>query len=674
MSKEQPQQPDYAEAHNTLGYRLHKAKRLDEAEAAFLHALELNPDFAEACNNLGSLLQETKRLHEAEAAFRRALKLKPDFAEAHNNLGNLLNAMKRLPEAEAAFHRALELKPDFSEAHNNLGTLLQETKRMSEAEAAFLRAIELKQDFTVAHINLGSLFHATKRLPEARASFLRALEFKPACAESQGNIACLLKEIELRHEAEITYLRTLELKSDYAEGCYGLGILFLKTKHLSRSEAAFRRVLALRPDHAGAYNNLGNLLMETKRVAEAEAAFKRAIELKSDYAEVYNNWGTLLHETNRLSEAEAAYRHAIELKPDYADACFNLGILRFEIKRLYEAETAFRNALELKPNFAEAKWNLSLLLLIQGRYAEAWPHYESRYEPNLKEAYTKTPSLSFPQWRGESLRDKSLLIISEQGFGDTVQFARYAPVLKARGVSCLTLVCNPQLKTLLETVEGIDAVMTDLASVSSHDYWSFSMSLPLHLSTTVDTIPATLPYLHVLPERVAYWHDRFPQKGLKVGLVWKGNPGNKNDANRSIPGLASLAPLLSVPEVTFIGLQTGPGEADAKQSPVFQPIINLGSDIRDFADTAAIVVQLDLVISVDTAVAHVAGALGKPCWLLLPAFNSDWRWLLDRTDSPWYPGVMRIFRQAERNHWGKPIRDVVEALKSWSHGFLFRRN
>jgi hypothetical protein len=225
------------------------------------------------------------------------------------------------------------------------------------------------------------------------------------------------------------------------------------------------------------------------------------------------------------------------------------------------------------------------------------------------------------------------------------------------------LLCSPSLKPLLETVACVDAVITDAASIASHDYWSFPLSLPLHFGTTINTIPNALPYLHALPERLEHWHDRLPNKGAKVGLVWKGSALHKNDAYRSLPGLTTLAPLWSVPGVTFVSLQKGQAEDEAVESAADQPLIHLGTDIVDFADTAAIVAQLDLVICVDTAIAHVAGALNKPCWALLPALGTDWRWLLERSDTPWYPGTMRLFRQAKPGDWTETIRDVTKALR-----------
>ncbi len=282
----------------------------------------------------------------------------------------------------------------------------------------------------------------------------------------------------------------------------------------------------------------------------------------------------------------------------------------------------------------------------------------------LKSALGRIPDLPYPRWQGESLAGKSLLIWPEQGLGDYIQFCRYAPLLKDRGLARLSLFCAPSLKALLETVNGVDAVITDPASVPGHDYWCFPLSLPLHFGTTVDAIPAALPYLRALPERMDRWRNRLPGEGRKVGLAWKGNPKLKNDSNRSLPGLETLAPLWAVPGVSFVSLQKGPGEDQATQAPAAQPIIALGTQAGDFADTAAIIAQLDLVICVDTAIAHLAGAMGKTCWVLLPALGTDWRWLDDRPDSPWYPGVMRLFRQSKIGDWSRTVDEVASALNS----------
>ena len=278
----------------------------------------------------------------------------------------------------------------------------------------------------------------------------------------------------------------------------------------------------------------------------------------------------------------------------------------------------------------------------------------------MKNVTNKLTDLPLQRWRGESLLGKSLLIWQEHGFGDYIQFVRYVPLIRQRGVSKLTLVCAPPLKPLLETMEGVDKVITKLTSIDFSDYWSFPLSLPLHFATDSNSIPANLPYLHSLPERIEKWRNLIPKRGLKVGLVWK----DSNDSYRSVRSLCSLAPLWEVQGVTFVSLQKNHGEDEAIRSSATQPIIHLGTDIMDFADTAAIVAQLDLVICVDTAIAHVAGAIGKPCWMLLPSY-SDWRWLLNRLDSPWYPGLMRLFRNSSDDNWTETINEVAVALKVW---------
>ena len=455
----------------------------------------------------------------------------------------------------------------------------------------------------------------------------------------------------------------IKLSANVPEAWYNLGIALSGLGKRREALKAFEKSRINTLDSADAQNSIGLQLIGLRAYPEAEKCLKRALVLAPGYSFAHSNLGKLREKQKRYEEAEAACRKAIELQPSFSPLYTNLGAILNDQKRYKEAEQVFSKAIELDPDSAEAKFNLSLLLLSQGRYAEAWPYYESRYDPNRQQTL-QIPKPGFPQWQGEPLTGKSLLICPEQGFGDYVQFARYVPLLKDRGASRITVLCDPLLKPLLETVEGADAVITDRGSVTPHDYWSFPLSIPMHFGTTVDTIPASLPYLHASADRIEYWQDRLPLHGFRVGLVWKGSPNLSTDDTRSLPGLATLAPLWSVPGVTFVSLQKGPGEDEAKHPPAKQPIIDLGKDIRDFADTAAIVSLLDLVICVDTAVVHVAGALGKPCWLLLPGIEVDWRWFLDRADSPWYPEVLRIFRQTKLNDWGDTISKAASELKA----------
>jgi FkbM family methyltransferase len=638
--------------------------RLVEAEALFRQALAQDPGFALAHVNLGILLWDERRSKEAEAAYRNAIKIKPNFTEAYNNLGILLLDDKRFSEAEAAFRRAIELNPDFADAYSNLGNLLKQSARLSEAEAAYRRAIELKPDFAYAHINLGILLEGEGNLPQAEASYRRAAELSPADPLAHSHLGNLLGKLKRVGEAEASLRRAVEIKPDDAMAHNNLAALLGETRQMSEAEAALCRALDLDPDFAEARNNLGNLYQETKRLPEAEAAYRTALKLKPDFAEAYNNLGNVLLEFERFAEADAAFHRSVELKPDRADFHSNLGNLLKQTGRFPEAEAAYRRAIELKPDYTDARLNLGLLLLALGRLAEAWPYHEARYHPDIKDRYAIDPGLPCPQWQGESLVGKSLVVATEQGHGDNIQFVRYAPLLKARGLARLTLIQTAVLKPVIETADGIDQVVTSADGLPPHDYWCFPLSLPLYLGTTLDNIPATLPYIRVLPERAERWRKRLPPGNFKVGLVWKGNPEHKNDAHRSLPGLSTLAPLWGIPGITFVSLQKGQGEEEARRPPPGQPLLHLGDEIADFADTAAIIAQLDLLITIDSAAAHLAGALGIPVWVLLPGFCTDWRWLIERSDSPWYPDCMHLFRQKTDLGWQDVALRVAAALKS----------
>lgn len=425
------------------------------------------------------------------------------------------------------------------------------------------------------------------------------------------------------------------------------------------AEALLREAVRLAPDFAEAYANLGRLLDGRGIADEAEACHRRSIALDPGYARTHMNLGVNLAQRKRFGEAEAAYLESIRLEPASPAAWSNLGVLYACMKREAEAERCYRTATGIDPDYANAKFNLAYILLRQGRYEEGWACMEARdWYAALEDR------LPCPRWRGEDLAGKSLLFAFEAGQGDMIQFCRYAPVLKAKGAASIVMICHPPLKTLFATLDGVDAIIgfNEPLPSAHYDFWTPPISIPFYCKTRLETIPAALPYLHSDPERVARWRPLLPSRGPRVGLVWKGSRAFENDADRSLPSLKLLAPLWQVPGVQFVSLQKGAGEDEAAQPPDGQPLADLGSKVADFADTAAVIASLDLVIAVDTGVAHLAGALGKPCWLLLPDYKADWRWLANRTDSPWYPGVMRLFRQKTVGDWGPVIDEVRSAL------------
>ncbi|MGU7769498.1 tetratricopeptide repeat protein [Burkholderia sp. MR1-5-21] len=575
--------------------------RLADAEAWWRHALDVAPDFDPPYEGLGALLVALGRLAEAEAVCRRQLAaVRPVRAPHHHRLGKVLEALGRLDEAEHAFGHALLIEPRYPDALTDLGNVLRALGRPAEAELAYRLAIAVSADHALAHANLGAVLVDLQRLPEA--------------------------------------------------------------------EAASRQAVALCPDHPEAHYNLGIALQNQDRLPEAELAYRDAIRCRPGLAHAHNNLGCVVRALGRHDEAMAAFAQALALAPQLAEVHYNFGALLAHVGRHDDAERAYRRALELRADYGDARFGLATLLLGLGRFEEGWRLYESRYEqPGFVHRKTREV-LRCAQWQGEPLAGKTLLVWQEDGLGDMLQFSRYFAGFRAQRAARVVFACQPALHRLMETVDGVDEVLDHdaaAARVAEFDCWTSLLSAPLHFGTTLDTIP---PPVRLTPDpaRVERWRARLAAlpAGPRIGLVWKGNPKHHNDAHRSLPSLAVLTPLWSVPGVSFVSLQKGQGEDDARHPPGGFPLLPLGSEIDDFADTAAIVAQLDLVICVDTSTAHLAASLGKPCWVLLPNQDVDWRWMHDREDSPWYPCTLRMFRRGLGDTWIMVVERVRQACEA----------
>jgi Flp pilus assembly protein TadD len=454
----------------------------------------------------------------------------------------------------------------------------------------------------------------------------------------------------------------MSIAPDPAETLFLDGNRRMEAGDAEGAEACYRQALLLNPRLGEAVANLGLLRERAGAVVEAETCYRQAIALNPSVNQNYLNLGVLLMNGKRFAEAEAVFMQALKRAPESPVAWSNLGVLLACVKREEEAEQCYRTAMALDGDHARARFNLSYVLLRQGRFEEGWQCLEARdWYAHLASHFT------CPRWRGEPLSGKSIVIGFEAGHGDMIQFCRYAELLKTMGASWISLVCHPALKVLLSTLSAVDEVFSfhEEVPASGWDFWTPPMSLPYYCRTRLDSIPAPIPYLAPDPARADKWGALLPVTGLRVGLAWKGNPRFENDEDRSLPSLDVLSPLGEVSGVCFVSLQKGPGEAEARCPPAGLPLLAIGETLEDFADTAAIISCLDLVISVDTAVAHLAGALGKPCWLLLPDYRTDWRWLTGRTDSPWYPERLRLFRQPTGGNWPPVISAVVEALEEW---------
>ena len=598
----------------------HRRGQLAEAEALYREIIAAEPGHFDALHLYGVLMHQRGQPTAALKLIGAALAANVRAAPAHCHYGVVLAVLERYQEALASYQQALALKPDYAEALHNRGNALHALGRADEAIASFAQAIALRPDYRDALVNHAQLLRRAGRARDALASFDRALALSPVDPDlliARGNTHYALKS--------------------YAQAL-----------------ADYDRALALRPEAAPIHNNRGNALRELGRCAEALASFDRALALKPDYAEAINNRGNALLEMNRIEEALADYERALAQKPGFADALINRGNALRYLGRADEAAASFEAALAGDPQMAEAHWNKALLDLSRGELQRGFAGYEWRWRRAQGEAPRE---FDVPQWRGEEPHGKTILLHAEQGFGDTVQMVRYVPSVAARGATVI-LEAPDALLPLLARLDGVTQLMGRGDALPRFDLHCPLMSLPLAFGTTLATIPALVPYLRAPTERVAAWRTRLPV-GRRVGLVWSGKPSHKNDRNRSIL-FAQLKPILAQPGVSFVSLQREVRAADVAGLAQWPNLVRIEEALADFADTAAVIEQLDLVIAVDTAVAHLAGALGKPVFVLI-SYIQDWRWLAGRADSPWYP-TARIFRQPAPGDWDSAIAAAARAL------------
>lgn len=424
---------------------------------------------------------------------------------------------------------------------------------------------------------------------------------------------------------------------------------------LAEAETSYRQILAIDPNHLNSLHLLGLLCTSTARPAEAIELISRAAALAPAFPELQMSLGNALCQVDRFEEAIDRFRQAVTLRPDFADAWVNLGNTLADVARFDNALAAYDRAIAIRPDYPEAHRNRGFVLLQLGDFSRGWAEHEWRWR--CTDRVSPLRDFQRPRWNGEPLAGKTVLMDAEQGSGDTIQFVRYASFIRERGGRAV-VGCPPELLRLVKSHPDVQAAGS-AAPLPPFDLHLPMMSFPLVAQTRLETIPRRVPYLFAEPADVAAWQSRLAgSPGLKVGLVWAGSPGHRDDRRRSM-ALASLAPLWRAPGVTFFSLQKGPAAAEIAAHPSL-PMIDFTADLRDFADTAALVTNLDLVISVDTAVAHLAGALAKPIWMLLP-FKLDWRWLTVRHDSPWYP-TARLFRQPGIGQWEPVVRAALEAL------------
>jgi len=500
--------------------------------------------------------------------------------------------------------------------------------------------------------------HRAGRVAEAIASYRRAIELKPSFPQAYYNLAIALTEDGKADDAIAAYLQAIALNPKFPQALGNLGALFIDKGRFDEAIAVCRQAIALDPNFAEAHGNLGTALKGKGQLDDAIAAFRRTIALNPKSFEAHYNLGTALQEKDNLDEAIVAYRQAIALNPRFVKAHTNLGNALKATGQFDASISAYQKAIALNSDLPEAHTNLALSLLTLGDFQRGWREFEWRWK--LKEFVPIVRNFVQPLWDGSPLEGRTVLLHCERGFGDTLQFIRYLPLVAQRG-GRIVVECPAELQRLFRTLEEAVEVIAWGQPLPAFDVHCPLLSLPRIFGTTLTDIPSQVPYLHPDPALVQAWSRTLgPSDGhLRVGQAWAGSPKFQGDRTRSLK-LLQLAPLAAARGVKFFSLQKGPAGEQSKNPPAGLELVDLGPQLNDFADTAAVMTLMDLIITTDTSVPHLAGGLGRPVWVMLQ-FVPDFRWLLDRKDSPWYPS-MRLFRQPSRGDWDSVIAEVLKAL------------
>ena len=595
------------------------SRRFEEAESLYRAVLEAEPANTDALNLLGVLEHQRGRHQEAVEWISKAIQISPKNPDFHNNLGLVMVALGKLAEAVPCFKTTVRLRPDFQDAHYNLGVVLQNLDQMEEAVAAYEKALALKREPGTLN-NLGVAYLKGRHFGRAIRCFDEALRIKPLFADALFNLAGALQDSG-QAQASIPY--------------------YEKRARLPDPPPA----LALQ---------LAKALHQCGRAAEAETWYRQALKTQPAPS-VCLNLAAILEQRFDFAGAESMLRQALGMQPDYPEAMNNLGNILLATRRPEEALLAYDQAIQLKADYVEAHYNRSQARLTLGDFAGGWADYDYRW---LWKGFPhQRPRFPQPEWTGDDLNGRTLLVHNEQGLGDTIQFGRYLSVIAARGGKVL-FACPKELKSLFSATFGVFSIVDSNQPILKFDVHAPLMSLPRLCGTRLDSIPNQVPYLPLPPA------EQFPlppstRGRLRVGIVWAGGDRHPKDKLRSL-SLSQFVPLLRHASCEFFSLQTPPRGAELASLPEGLKVEDLGSRLGDFAETAAVLGQLDLIISADTAVLHLAGALARPVWGLLP-FAPDWRWMLEREDSPWYP-TMRLFRQSVPGDWSGVITRVQQEL------------
>ncbi len=604
---------------------------LNSAELIYRELIKEGVETNSILSNLAAICGMTGRNEEMLSILRKALKINPNFSNSHNNIGIALQRLGDLDGALNSYQIALKLKPDFAEAHNNIGLVFQKKGLIDIAISSFKNAIKINSKYLDALNNLGNSLAA------------------------KGDI----------EKAIQTYERAIKVSSKSPSAYFNLGNIFKQLGNDLKAIEYYKESLHYDPNFFKSYYNLGNIFKQKGDLYAAINFYEKTIKLQPNFPDVYNNIGLTKYLLGDIDNAIHYYNKAIKLKSNNSHFYNNLGVALKEIGIIPDAIDAYKRAIKINPNYSEAHTNLSHLLLLSGDYENGWLEYEHR---SKKQINASLPHVwpKCPLWDGQLIsRDEKLLVVSEQGLGDSLQYMRYIPYLRDQGI-CITFCAQSKLHSLIKSSNvDTDPLSPDSSEISSFDYWIPLLSIPRYLSLTKTNLLVTSSYISPAKVFINKWKDKFfMEKRPLVGLHWQGNPKIEDFyRGRSIP-LNYFSKIIKENNINLISLQKGPG-SEQLENCSFKDVFSKYQDeidfIWDFNEIAGIISNIDLIITCDTVTAHLAGGMGKNVWLLLRD-TPYWTWGLDGSNCNWYPN-MKIFRQKKRHNWYDVIEEVSEELK-----------
>ena len=648
-------------SHFEHAVQLQQNNQLNDAESIYRKILEINASHLGAQTMLGIVCIHSNKDQEGIQLLQSSLLKDSKQFWAHNALGiGFLNTGQH-EKACLSFEEAISIRSDFIEAYFNLGKAQKALKKYEDAICSYSKCISLNIHYADAYNNRGSVYLENLQEPEkALVDFQNFLKIQPNVWNGFFNIANCYNELKEYEEAIKHYDRAVELNPNNADVHFSRGFTYYKLEQYEEALKSYDRALKLNPNNADVHFSRGVTYYELGQYEEALKSYDHAIELCPNQANVYSNRGIVFKSLKRYEEALKNIDFAIKLKPDLAAAFSNQGLVYFELKEYEEACKSYDRAIKLEPNIGDAYWNKSNLKILQGCYEEGWRLFEWRWKTTFLKL--KPRNFNQPLWLGqEAINNKIILIHHEQGFGDAIQFSRYIPLIEKYNPKEIILETPQALISLVSTVRGNFKIIKLGDPLPHFDYYCPVMSLPLAFKTTLENIPSDMPYLYAEKSKISLWGERLgPKIKPRVGLVWSGSKGHKNDHNRSL--LFKQLKLICDLPFEFHCLQKEIREIDLKVLGKEGNIKEHQNELIDFSDTAALISHLDLVVSVDTSVAHLAGALGKNVFLMLP-YAPDYRWMNERPDTPWYP-TMRLFRQPKADDWTSVVSKIRLEIKN----------